>query len=260
MTTTQTRLAVAELTAMLTTDFDVATLLQSVAGYACDCFDAYSAAVILVSHPEDTQQADIRIVAEAAREGGGVDPSLHVTGPAVSSARDGAVSMIVDLAAATETRWPQYRQRALAAGMRAVRAFPVTTMAVPVGSVVVHTDEPWGALRPNDFGQILADLVAIALSMGHVDGRRNSAAETVEAVLHGTTTISLAVGILAEYFDLDITRARERLIRLARMHDRTLTAQAAAIVAAQRAAPNNLAGIAALHEPPNLAPPRRIDS
>ncbi|MFI6365146.1 GAF domain-containing protein [Nocardia sp. NPDC050630] len=259
MDTVQTRLAVAELTAALTTDFDVPTLLHSVARHAQECFEAVSAVVILLDRRQ-APEPGIRIVAEAMREGTITDPRLHVTGPGMSSARDGAVAMIADIEAAKDldSRWPSYRVRARESGLRSVRAFPVTALTVPLGSVVVHADEPWGVQRPNDFGQVLADLAAIALSMGRLNGRLAATDETVEAVLHGSTVIATAVGILAEYFDLDIDNARARLLRLARAHQVTPTVHAAAIVDAQNSSPADPGAAAVLHLPPDLAPPTHI--
>ncbi|MFF3226458.1 hypothetical protein ACFYV7_26930 [Nocardia suismassiliense] len=259
MNSARTRLAIAELTATLTTDFDVPTLLHSIAVHARDCFDAVSAVLILRDPQQLAGAEGMQIVAESLRDGSSADPRLHITGPGLSSARDGAVTMIADLDVGEDASWPQYRKQALAAGLRSVRAFPVVALTMPLGSVVVHLDEPWGVARPNDFGQILADLTAIALSTGRVEGRRVSTGETVEAVLHGTTVIAAAVGVLAEYFDLDIAAARQRLVRLARAHDVTPTAHAQAIVEAQNASPRDPGATGVLLAPPELAPPRHID-
>jgi hypothetical protein len=143
-------------------------------------------------------------------------------------------------------------------GALCAAAVRLTSLAVPLGAVVVHADEPWGNGRPNDFGQILADLTAVALSTGKVDGRAAATADTVQAVLYGTTMIATAAGILTEYFDLDIETARKRLIRLARAHGVTPTAQAAAIVRAQETSPADPGATAALHPPRDLTPPPHI--
>ncbi|MGM7647723.1 GAF and ANTAR domain-containing protein [Nocardia sp. JW2] len=258
MNTAQTRLAVADLTATLATDFDVPALLHAVAEHACQCFEAVSAAVILLDNR--THGSGIQIVAEASREDTVADPRLHISGPGLASARDGAVAIITDIDQPDEgARWPDYRHRARAAGMRSVRAFPVKAMTVPLGSVVVHADEPWGNERPNDFGQILADLTAIALSMGTEHGRVSTTADTVAAVLDGTSVIATAVGILAEYFDLDLDAARARLRKLARAHQSTPTAQAAAIVDAQNTNPTDPGAVPALHIPDEPVAPPHID-
>ncbi|MEV0685020.1 GAF and ANTAR domain-containing protein [Nocardia sp. NPDC050378] len=258
MNSAQTRLAIADLTATLATDFDVPALLNAVAEHARQCFDAVSAAVILLD--QRSVGAGIQIVAEATSEDAVTDPRLHISGPGLASARDGAVAMITDIDRRDEgSRWPDYHDRARLAGMRSVRAFPVKAMTVPLGSVVVHANEPWGSERPNDFGQILADLTAVALSMGTEHGRANTTADTVAAVLDGTTAIATAVGILAEHYDLDLEAARDRLRKLARAHRTTPTAQAAAVVEAQNANPADPGVASALHLPDEPAPPPHID-
>ncbi|MEV6661390.1 GAF domain-containing protein [Nocardia fluminea] len=260
MNTAQTRLAIADLTATLATDFDVPTVLHAVAQHARQCFDAASAAVILFDGRR-SGGSGIQIVAEAMREDILADPHLHISGPGLSSARDGAVAMLADLDddSVEFHRWPDYRRRAREAGLRSVRAFPIKAMAQPLGSLVVHDDKPWGNERPNDFGQILADLTAIALSMGTEHGRATTTADTVAAVLDGTSVVATAVGILAEYFDLDLDAARARLRRLARAHQLTPTEQATAIVSAQNRNPRDPGTDPALHFPADLTPPRHID-
>jgi GAF domain-containing protein len=260
MNTAQTRLAIADLTATLATDFDVPTVLHAVAQHARQCFGAASAAVILF----DSRRTDgtaVQIVAEAMREDTIAEPHLHISGPGLSSARDGAVAMIADLDddSVEFRRWPDYRRRARETGLRSVRAFPIKAMALPLGSLVVHDDKPWGAQRPNDFGQILADLTAIALSMGTEHGRAATTADTVAAVLDGTAVVATAVGILAEYFDLDLDAARARLRRLARARQLTPTAQAVAVVHAQNKYPRDPGTDPALHFPAQPTPPRHID-
>jgi hypothetical protein len=103
---------------------------------------------------------------------------------------------------ADDTRWPAYRQSALAAGMRAVRAFPIVSLHVPLGSIVVHTHEPRGSSRSTTFGQTLANLTAVALSSATVDDRRVETSNSIEALLDGTMVIASATGMLAEVFGL----------------------------------------------------------
>jgi hypothetical protein len=111
MNTARTLLAIAELAATLTTDFDVPMVLHEVARHARECFDAFSAVVILLDHGHTAGQDGIQIVGEAVQEGHWLDPRLHTTGPGLVSARDDAVAMIGDLVEeADNARWPHYRQ------------------------------------------------------------------------------------------------------------------------------------------------------
>lgn len=255
MITASTRLAVAEITASLINDFDLPMLLQKIAVHAFEGFVSLSSAVVLV------QDQDAYVVAEFVRAGRGLDPILHVSGPGLTSALDGAVAMITDMDSdRDDARWNRYRARAAADGVRSVRAFPIVSLGAPLGSLVVHTDDPWGTERPNEFGQILADLIALALTSGLVQGRRSTAADSVGTVLRGATTIALATGILAEHFGDGVVDARLRLARLARSHGNTATARAERIVAAQNRVPSALAETGVLDPRPDLEPPRHFDS
>ena len=259
MNSSRTRLAIAEPTATLTTDFDLMTMLEAVAKNALDCFDAYSAVVVLVFYRFPDAPAEVEMIAEAMRDGVPADRRFHTAGPGLASARDGAVTMITDLTDAEDTRWPGYRLSAVDAGMRGMRAFPVTALGVPLGSVIVHTDEPWGLSRPNDFGQILANLTSIALSSGGGDTRYTHTSEAVQEVLEGVIALSSATGILAEVRGLEVSDARPELMRLARAHGVTITDHARSIINAQNEFPYDPASSGAFHPPPDLTPSRQLD-
>ena len=256
------RLAIAEITSTLTTDFDLPTLLDTVADKARIGFQAHSAVVLLLDHRSDRDDgADIQNVAQAQRNGSGSDLTFQSSGPGLHSARDGAVAMIADLADADaeDTRWPGYRSYAAGRGIRGVRAFPIVALGTPLGSVVVHTDDPWGTARPNDFGQTLANLVAIALSVGASAGRRGDTTDTVNELLRGMTAIATATGIIAEALDMDADEARLALQRLARSHGQTASRYAHAVLAAQREHPGN-PGVTGIFRPPtDPVPPQHID-
>lgn len=180
------RVAIADVTGTLTTDFDLPTLLQTVATHARGGFDAYSAVIVLRDDRRSTAGDDLHIVAESCQAGVGADTQLNTTGPALNSAHDGAVTLVTDLATIEDTRWPGYRQRALSTGLRGVRAYPVKALSVPVGSLVIHTQQPWdGSGQPSEFGQILANLVAIALSTGASAVRQSGVSKSVDTVLEG---------------------------------------------------------------------------
>ncbi|MCW2689363.1 MAG: hypothetical protein JWR37_4253 [Mycobacterium sp.] len=241
----------AELTAALTADFDLPVLLEAVAVDARVCLDAYSAAVVLLDPRRAAEDAVVEIVAESVREDSARDLDFQRTGPALVSARDGALTLIDDLADAHDTRWPRYRQDATAAGMRGVRAFPITAVGVPLGAVVVHTDKPWGQSRPNDIGQTLANLTAIALSAGPAEDRRAGTADAMNTALQGTLLITTAIGVIAEHLRLDAGAARLTLRRLARAHRVTVTAHARAVIDAHNADPQASGATGVFGPPPD---------
>jgi hypothetical protein len=260
MTAARDRLAIAELTAALTTNFDLPTVLSSVAHDACRGFAAASAVVAVLDDRHRAGEAGIQVVAEALREPTDADLSFISEGPGFDSARDGSITMIADLSEDTETRWPRYRRDALRAGMRGMRAFPVTVLGTPMGALVVHTDDPWGVARPNDLGQILANLTALALSIApHAATRRTITDDLIESLMEGSTTIAAAIGILAQTLGGTVDEARLRLHRLARAHGVTVTAHAAAILTAHDRSPTaDLTASGLLSAPPELSPPTRI--
>jgi GAF domain-containing protein len=263
MSATQAAVAVAEISAALTGDFDLPALLATVADHARLGLDAFSAVVVLIDRRSALAGNDIentvQIVAEALRDGVVADLDFHMTGPGLFSANEGAVAMINDLTQADDTHWPEYRRRALAAGMRAVRAFPVVSLGVSLGSLVVHTDEPWGSDRPQTFGQIMANLTAVALASAAGDSRRLDTTNTIETLLDGRVTIASAIGILSEVLDLGVEEARLALTRLARAHGSSVSAHAREVVDGHNADPLRSSVAAPWARPPDLPVPRHID-
>jgi hypothetical protein len=255
--TKQAHSAIAELSATLTTDFDVPALLAAIADHARMGHDAVRAAVLLVDQRRGLADNGIHVVAEAPVHTLVGDMELLTTGPALASATDGIVTMIDDLAASDDTRWPNFRRRALDAGIRATRAFPIVALRVPLGSIVVHTAEPWGSTRSSTFGQTLANIAAIALSSGVVEHRRVDISNSIEALLGGATAVATATGILAEVLDVDIDEARGELSRLARAHGARVTAYGRVIVEAHDRDPSDPEP--GWSRPPELPPPPRID-
>ncbi|CAA0128322.1 Uncharacterised protein [Mycolicibacterium vanbaalenii] len=259
MTPQRDQLAIAELTAMLADEFDLSTVLDMVAHDARASFDASSAALVLLDVRDRTDDLGMQVVAEALPQSIDSDLGFLTAGPALASARDGAVTMVADLADASDTRWPSYRRDALRAGMRGVRAFPLILLGSSVGTLVIHTGDPWGTQRPNAVGQTLANLAAIAISIApHLSQRRSDTQDTIESALQGTVTIATATGIIAEVSDLDAAEARLQLHRLARAHQATAGAYAERIVTAYNSDPVRFAASVLLAYPDVLPSPPHI--
>ncbi len=253
MNVARDRLAIAQLTATLTGEFDLPTVLDDVAHDALAGLDAWLAAVVLLDGQRHVSDVGIQVVAEALRAPTDADLSFLTAGPALASARDGAVTMIDDLTDADDTRWPGYCRDALRAGVRGMRGFPLIVLGSSVGVLVVHTDVPWGMGRPNEFGQILANLAAIAISIApHSIQRRADANDTIELLLQGTIAIATATGIIAEVSESEPTQARLQLHRLSRAYQATVTTHAERIVMAYNGDPADMAPLLA---PPGTPPP-----
>lgn len=250
--------AIAAVTSTMVREFDLPSVLQLVADHACGCFDAYSAVVVLLDPRQVAGTAALHVVAESSVHSHDVSPLVNTVGPALDSARTGGLALVDDLLTTQDTRWPKYRQRALDSGLRGVRAFPIVGTAAGIGSIVIHTEQPWAADSPNQAGQVFADLTALALSTSLGPSRGFGLDQAIDSVLEGTTIIATASGILAEARGLDPASARMELIRLARAHETTPTAHARAILAAQRRYPTS-PGDAGVLDPPKMDEPPRID-
>ena len=255
------RVAIADVTGTLTTDFDLPTLLQTVVTHARKGFDAFSAVIVLRDDRRTTARDALHMVAESCQTDASVDPELNTTGPARSSVYDGALTLVTDLSTTDDTRWPDYRKRAVSAGLRGVRAYPIKALSAPVGSLVIHTRQVWDESgQPSEFGQILANLVAIALINDMPTARQGGVFRSVDAVLEGTSVVATAIGIIAEYRGIEIVEARHHLTRLARAHGVTVTAHARSVVAAQNSSPADPGATGVFTPPTDPAAPRRIDT
>ncbi|MBE7162434.1 MAG: GAF domain-containing protein [Williamsia herbipolensis] len=232
--------AVADIVHSLTRPFDVAELMDAVADAARRGFAAQSSAVVVLDRTREPVRAEA--VAAAGDASAVDDPSLSTSGPGLTAAGDGALAVIGDLDEQSD-RWPRYREHARDAGIRAVHAFPIRFMDRPVGSVVVHTADPWGQNRPVMLGQLLADLAAIALSAGITDAQPATVEVVVDRLIRDNRTIATAVGITAATLDLDPVAARRELRRLAAAHQAPFAAHARALVDAHDRRPGDHGGL-----------------
>lgn len=232
--------AVADIVHSLTRPFDVAELMDAVADAARQGFAARSSAVVVVDRARRPVRAET--VAAAGDVSALEDPSLSTSGPGLTAAGDGALAMIDDLDEESD-RWPRYREHARGAGIRAVHAFPIRSLDRPVGSVVVHTADPWGDNRPVMLGLLLADLAAIALSAGIGDPQPATVEIVVDRLIRDNRVIAMAVGITAATLDLDPSDARRELRRLAAAHQTPFAAHARALVMAHDRRPGDHGGL-----------------
>ncbi len=241
MTTPVVRLALADITATLCTRFDVTTLLEKIASTAHDAYGARGVVIGLLDDGGALRAAVTTPVARAA-----VDESLLIDGPILESARETAVATGADTTA--DTRWRTFAAAANAAGVGAVRAFPITSLGVGLGSLAVHAAEPWDTDRPDDVGSTLADLAALALTIGNDDDRRRRPAAAIRDVRAAAVRLAAATGSLAELVGEDVDVARVRLRRLARARGMSDTVYAGALVELVDRTPERLASSALVDE------------
>lgn len=241
MTTPVVRLALADITATLCTRFDITALLEKIAATAQDAYGARGVVIGLLDDGGALRAAVTTPVARVA-----VDEALLTDGPILASAREIAVATVADTSA--DTRWSTFAAAANAAGVGAVRAFPITSLGVGLGSLAVHAAEPWDTDRPGDVGSTLAHLAALALTVGGDEDRRRRPAAAIRDVLAVAARLAEATGALAELFGEDVDAARARLSRLSRARGMTDTVYADAVVELMDRAPERLASSALLDE------------
>ena len=259
MSTPHVDTAIAEVSARLSAGDDLPSLLAMIADQSRRALGASSTVIVLMGRRHRLEDDGVHVVGESLEDGVNVSdvPDVHTDGPALLSAREGVVAMIDDLSVAEDTRWPAYRQRAMAVGVRAVRAFPIRSLGTSLGSLVVHAAEPWGTSRSHTFGQVMADLAAVALGSAAADRRRLDIADNVEKLLERGVVIASATGMLAEVLGLDVDEASRTLGELARAHGTTEASHAATIVAAHDGDPT--ASDPAWARMPDHEPPPPVD-
>ena len=207
MNTPLPQVMIAEITHLLTTDFDSRTLLESITERTRRSFTAAWCVLLLRA----TDATGIEIVCESVEEGFEPHRDLVHRNPVVLSALTGSVVMIDDFEIASP-RWHAFAQAAVRSGLGACRVFPLRLAERPLGALAVFTADPWNSLpRDNAFGQSLADLAAIALSMSDVDGRSEAATVAAQHILSSRTAIEQAAGVIAELDQIDIDSAMKVL-------------------------------------------------
>jgi transcriptional regulator with GAF, ATPase, and Fis domain len=76
-------------------------------------------------------------------------------GPCVDAFRTGVPTIVPDLAALDEVRWPGFRPDALAAGIRAAFGFPLVVGRACIGALDLYDDKT-GALTDEQFSEAVA--------------------------------------------------------------------------------------------------------
>ncbi|MEV6927196.1 GAF and ANTAR domain-containing protein [Dactylosporangium sp. NPDC051485] len=151
------------------------------------------------------------------------------TGPSMEAIRTRDLILADDLAA--EDRWPQWRPRALAAGVKAVLAVAVDIDEQVIGALTVYSAEP--GHFTTDVGlaaMLVAEHAGLLLSAVLDRGRRAGAhAELREALVDGET-VNRAVGIMMVQRACSANAALDVLRSTAQRLDLPLTTVASRLV------------------------------
>lgn len=153
-------------------------------------------------------------------------------GPCVDAWNRNQVVLEPDLAAPVTVRWPSFAQEGVAAGVRAVFAFPLHIGAIRVGVLAFYRDHP-GALDGEELarGLVLADVasqVVLAVQAG-------APADSVHELLAGEpphwAEVHQATGMVSAQLDVSIDEAFVRLRAHAFAERRSLRDVAGDVVA-----------------------------
>ncbi len=153
-------------------------------------------------------------------------------GPCVDAWAEGIPVLESDLADPDQLRWPAFAERGVAAGLRAVFAFPMRLGAIRLGVIVLYRDRP-GALTEEELarGLVLADVatnMVLALAAG-------APPDTVPARLAGEpphwAEVHQATGMISVQLAIPMDEAFVRLRGHAFAAEQPLRAVAAQVIA-----------------------------
>src|SRR4051812_8672376 len=161
---------------------------------------------------------DVERAQEAAQEG-----------PCADAFRTGQVVTTDNLE--TEQRWPQYRPVAIAGGMHAVAAIPLTVAEAGIGSLNLYTNEagPWAedTIRT---ATLFADMAASYLANASDLQRSERMREQLARALESRVIIEQAKGLIAGREGISVDNAYQKLRRHTRQHNAHLHDVAHAVV------------------------------
>ena len=135
-------------------------------------------------------------------------------GPCLEAIREHEMVIIDDLQA--EVRWPDYRQRALALGVRSMLGVRLFVTGDTIGALDFYSQEPHAFdRRAQLYAQVFASHAAIALKAAITEAG-------LERALGSRDLIGQAKGILMERYGLTARDAFERLRELSQQRNQPL--------------------------------------
>jgi len=153
-------------------------------------------------------------------------------GPCLDAYRHDRVVHEADIAGPVAHRWPAFSAPAVAAGVRAVFAFPVRLGAVRLGALDLYRDHP-GELDADQFADalIVADVAARWVLDMQADAPTGVLAAELEAGADLHFVVHNAAGKVSVQAGVTITEALVRLRAHAFANERTLNEVAHTVVA-----------------------------
>ena len=218
------RATMSELTAEFHRPSDLPTTLSRITATAVELIDGVEYAdVLLISGDESFES--IAATGRVATDLDAVQRSCR-EGPCLSAAVDDVVTPSNDLS--SETRWPQFAESAVAAGVHGVLSFRLYTHDARRGAMNLFAVERDAFTAEKEaLAAMLATQAAIALIADDKDLQFRSA-------LASRDIIGQAKGVIMERFDVDPLRAFDLLKRLSQESNTRLVEIAAEVVSRGR--------------------------
>jgi GAF domain-containing protein len=197
----------------LVADFDVAELLGRLVAGCVGLLDVAAAGVLLTrSNGTDGLTAGSddasRRVEQAQLE--------NASGPGLDVLRTGEPATHTD-PEALEGRWPSFAVALVGAGFAAVHAIPMRLRDDTIGALTLYTRS---AEQLTDHDRRIAAALADAATLGIVHRRRtdnlSTLAEQLQRALNTRITIERAIGVVAEYGDIEMGVAFDAIRSYAR--------------------------------------------
>ncbi|MGX4691088.1 GAF and ANTAR domain-containing protein [Streptomyces sp. JNUCC 63] len=198
--------------------FDPLDLFDRLSGH-CIALLAVDAAVVVAD-----ARGDLRVMASSDDALGRLDlfqVERH-RGPSVDCYRSGEPVAADDLRG--DGRWPEYTDRALAAGYVSVHVLPLRLDGRAIGAVsLLRRDE--APLPAGDLivAQGLCDIAALALARWPTEPKReHDLLTSLQAAVSAKATVELAKGLISQYAGISFAKALELLHEYAEKERRSL--------------------------------------
>jgi GAF domain-containing protein len=210
----------------LVEEFDVVDFLQSLSSDSVEILGAEAAGVMLAD-----PRGGLRLLASSEERMRILElfEIQGAQGPCLDAFGSGRT--VQANTAEGRSRWPEFAQRASAAGFGAMCAVPLQVRKNVIGALNLFrgTDELFSD-DDLEIAQAMAGVAAIALIQERAIRERTLVSEQLEAALHSRIVIEQAKGMLAEYLATSVDEAFILLRRYARDNNQKLTSVAIGVV------------------------------
>jgi hypothetical protein len=172
-------------------------------------------------------------------------------GPCVEASGGGRPVLEPDLVAAGPSRWPRFGAAVLAAGIRAVFAFPLRVGAIRVGVLDLYRDTP-GPLTDPGLAEALAFADAATEVILHLQDHDEDGGADIALTgpIDGRAEVHQATGMLAVQLGVSLAEALLRLRAHAYASRRTMSVIAADVVNRRMRFDGNDIGATRRRDPP----------